>query len=130
MKSFWTEHKGCRFLYADYSNYGRNLEALRLELDYADTMIENEPRNDTLVLVDIRHTVTSTPVVSLMKESAARTKGRVAKLAVIGVSGVQRILATAVSRFSREPLQLFDDLDAAKDWLVEGGEGGRRIAAE
>jgi hypothetical protein len=130
MKSAWSEHRGTRFLYANYSNYGRNLDALRLELDHADTMIEQEPGNATLVLVDIRHTVTSTQVVSLMKESAARTKGRVARLAVVGVTGVQRILATAVARFSREPLQLFDNVDAAKDWLVEGGEAGHRIAVE
>lgn len=130
MKSFWSEHKGTRFLYADYSSYGRNLDALRLELDHADTLIEREPGNDTLVLVDIRHTVTSTQVVSLMKESAARTKGRVARLAVVGVTGVQRILATAVARFSHEPLQLFDDVEAAKEWLVAGGEGGRRIAVD
>jgi hypothetical protein len=45
-------------------------------------MVERE--NDALVLVDIRNTVTSSEVVALMKESTARTKGHVARTAVVG----------------------------------------------
>ncbi|HEX7833261.1 MAG TPA: hypothetical protein VF787_26630, partial [Thermoanaerobaculia bacterium] len=57
-------------------------------------------------------------VVTMMKISAARTKGHVKKHAVIGVRGIQRILAAAVARFSREPLYLFDAIEDARDWLV------------
>ena len=41
--------------------------------------------------------------------------------AIIGVTGIQKILARAVARFSGEELVLFDDIDEAKDWLVSGG---------
>ncbi|MFP5246037.1 MAG: hypothetical protein ACLGH0_05040 [Thermoanaerobaculia bacterium] len=120
MKSHWETHRGTRFYYADYSGYGRDIDALRAEVDFADSTIEREPPDSVLVLVDIRNTVTSTHVVSLMKDSAVRTKGIVRKLAVIGVTGVQKILASAVARFSREPLYLFDAIDEARDWLVSG----------
>jgi hypothetical protein len=109
-------------MYADYSQFGRNVEALRAEVDAVDGAIEREPPDSTLVLVDIRNTVTSSEVVSLMKESTARTKGRVQKLAVVGVTGMQRVLAWAVTRFSGETLHLFDNIDDAKEWLVGGGD--------
>jgi hypothetical protein len=123
MKSSWNTHKGTRYMYADYSQFGRNIEGLRAEVDAVDGAIEREPLDATLVLVDIRNTVTSSDVVSLMKESTARTKGRVQKLAVVGVTGMQRVLAWAVTRFSGETLHLFDSVDDAKEWLVGAGTG-------
>lgn len=122
MKSSWRMHNGRRYFYADYSNFGRNIEALRVEVDGADSEIEQQP--NTLVLVDIRNTVTSTDVVSLFKESTARTKGSVDRTAIVGVTGVQKILAAAVARFSRETLHLFNGTDEAMEWLVGAEEQG------
>lgn len=116
MQSTWATHRGTKYFVADYSNYGRDVEALRAEVDAADEVIEQQ--TDALVLVDLRNTVTSSAVVSMMKASATRTHGHVLKHAVIGVKGIQRILAAAVARFSREPLMLFDRIEDARDWLV------------
>jgi hypothetical protein len=124
MKSSWREHKGTRFFYADYSNFGRNIEGLRQEVNGADSEIEQSLGESALVLVDIRNTVTSTDVVSLFKESTARTKGHVHKTAIVGVTGVQKILAAAVARFSRETLHLFSETAEAMDWLVGSEEQG------
>jgi hypothetical protein len=129
MKSKPIDYKGLQIFYADYSDYGRDLGALRAEVDAFDAMVEQH--QNALVLVDIRNTVTSSEVVSLMKESTARTKGHVARTAVVGVSGIQRVLAQAVARFAREPLMLFHDVDAAKEWLAGAQPaGGRELAAE
>lgn len=129
MKSRPIDYKGLRIFYADYSGYGRDLGALRAEVDAFDALVEQQ--QNALVLVDIRNTVTSSEVVSLMKESTARTKGHVARTAVVGVSGIQRVLAQAVARFAGEPLVLFNDVDAAKEWLAGAQPaGGRALAPE
>ena len=129
MKSGPIDYQGLRIFYADYSGFGRDLEALRAEIDSFDAIVERE--ENALVLVDIRDTVTSSEVVSLMKESNARTKGHVARIAVVGVGGIQRVLAQAVARFTGEPLALFSDVDAAKQWLAAAeAAGGRELAAE
>jgi hypothetical protein len=73
MKSSCRIHHGTRYLYADYSNFGRDVDALREEVNGADSEIERVAGETTLVLVDIRHTVTSSDVVSLFKASAARS---------------------------------------------------------
>jgi len=75
MKSSWRTHNGVPYFYADYSNFGRDIGALREEVNGADSEIEQSPPESALVLVDIRNTVTSTDVVSLFKQSTARTKG-------------------------------------------------------
>lgn len=116
MQSTWLTHQGTKYFLADYSNYGRDTEALRNEVDAADAVIEQQ--TDLLVLVDLRNTVTSSDVVKMMKHSSARTHGHVKKHAVIGVKGIQRILAAAVAKFSGEPLVLFDRIEDARDWLV------------
>lgn len=129
MKSGPIDYKGLRIFYADYSGFGPDIGALREEVDALDALVERE--ENALVLVDIRDTVTSSEVVSLMKESTARTKGHVARTAVVGVSGIQRVLAQAVARFAGEPLALFSDVDAAKEWLASAERaGGRELAAE
>lgn len=129
LKSKPIVHRGAEILYADYSNYGRDVHALREEVEAVDAVLERNA--DALLLVDIRNTVTSSEVVSLMKASAVRTKGHVARTAVVGVSGIQKVLARAVARFAREPLMLFDDVDTAKEWLAGGdAAGGEQLAAE
>lgn len=130
MKSSWREHNGTRYFHADYSGFGRNIDALRLEVDAADSQIEQSPADSALVLVDIRHTVTSMDVVSLFKTSTARTKGHVSKTAIVGVTGVQKVLALAVVRFSSEPLNLFATVEEARDWLVGEGSGGLAIRVD
>jgi hypothetical protein len=129
MKSKLIDYKGLRIFYADYSDYDRDLGALRAEVDAFDALVEQH--ENALVLVDIRNTVTSTEVVALMKESTARTKGHVARTAVVGVSGIQRVLARAVARFAGEPLMLFNDVDTAKEWLAGAQQAdGRELAPE
>jgi len=124
MKSGWRTHKGVRIFYADYSHFGRDINALRVEVDDADSAIEQAPHDSARVLVDIRNTVTSTDVVSLFKESTARTKGHVLRTAIVGVTGVQKVLVAAVARFSRETLHVFNQTEEAMEWLAGVEEEG------
>lgn len=41
------------------------------------------------------------------------------KSAVLGVAGVKRQLAELLTRLAGQPLQYFDDIESAKNWLVE-----------
>lgn len=129
MKSGWMNHKTQRFLYGNFSGFGRDVEALRAEIVAADEEICRQPLGTVLVLNDVRGTTTSTEAVTLFKESAARTKGWVARQAVVGVTGIQKILAAAVARFSSEELVLFDDIEEAKEWLVSGEGKGEAVRA-
>lgn len=130
MKSTWISHKGQRILLSDFAHFGRDFDALRAEVEAVDAMILNEPKQSVLAVADLRGTVTGTAVVDLFKQSAKRTNGYVRKQAVVGVTGVQRILASAVARFSGQPLHLFDTLEEASDWLVSDAVSGVVIEPE
>jgi hypothetical protein len=117
------EHNGHTFMYSNFSGFGRDVDALRAEVLAADGEICRQPKDSVLVLVDVRGTTTSTDAVDVFRHSAARTKGWVIRQAIVGVTGIQKILARAVARFSGEELVLFDNFEEAKDWLVSGGGG-------
>jgi hypothetical protein len=115
MKSRWMVWKGKRYLYQDFTNFERDVVGLRKEVDDADELILREPKGSVLAIADLSGTVTSTQVVDLFKESATRTNGWVAKQAVVGIGGVQKVLAQIVARFSKQPLHLFARVDDARE---------------
>ena len=123
MKSHWIDHAGQRIIYCDFRSFGRDVEALRAEVDATDDDITRQPPMSVLALIDVRGTTTSLEAVDVFKKSAARSKGFILRQAVVGVAGIQKILAQAVARFSSEELHLFDTVDAAKEWLVRGHDG-------
>jgi hypothetical protein len=118
MKSDWVIHKEKRIFRVDLSGLGRNIEAFREELMAAESVACQHPEDSLLVLTDVRDTVLFSEVMDFAKESSARTAKYVHREAIIGMSGIRRILLDAVSRFSGRQFAAFDDVNEAEDWLV------------
>ncbi|OGW37137.1 MAG: hypothetical protein A2010_00025 [Nitrospirae bacterium GWD2_57_9] len=53
-----------------------------------------------------------------MKEFALHNKPYVKAGAVIGITGLKRIIYGAVMAFSRRKIESFDDREQAKQWLA------------
>jgi hypothetical protein len=118
MKSKWITHEGARIFFVDLSSFGRHPDAFREELMEVEAVAYQQPEDSLLVLTDIRDTVLSSEVMDFAKESAARMTKYIRKEAIIGASGIRQVLLDAVSRFSGRQFATFDDIEAAKDWLV------------
>ena len=118
MKSRWITHQGKRIFYCDYSGFRDDLDALRSENAGVAAELTSQPQGSVLELVDVRGTVGSKEAVSLIKASASRTKPHIRKTAVLGVEGVVKVLAQAVSRVSGLGLTYFATEEEAKDWLA------------
>jgi hypothetical protein len=119
MKSEWISHQGHKIFYYNYTDFGQDAEGLKAEIEAAQSVIEQQPENSMLILVDIRGTVVSREVSALIKENASRTKPYAKKVAVVGVKGVVRVIADSIGRLTRgTPQTFFDTLEEAKDWLV------------
>ena len=118
MKSRWEVRNGKRLLYCEFGNFASDVASLGKEVDAVDEAILGEAKDSVLLLVDLRGTVTGSAVVEIFKKSSARTKGYVHKQAIVGLSGIQKMLAQAVAWVSRETFVLFDSPDAARDWLI------------
>ncbi|HLA84450.1 MAG TPA: STAS/SEC14 domain-containing protein [Thermoguttaceae bacterium] len=122
MKSHWIEYQGKQLLYCDYTGFGlRNFEAFKTELDGVMALVTQEPEGSVLALADVRRIVASPAVVAAFKKVAIASAKHVRKQAVVGVTGVKRILYDAVMRVSKQTARAFGDseLEEAKKWLVE-----------
>jgi hypothetical protein len=119
MKSRWIMHQGKRIMVADYTSFAIDLPALQAEINAVDDLICQEPDDSVLLVVDVNQTTATVEVVEIFKQSSARTTRHLKKVAVVGVSGLRRMLLDVVSRFSGQEMTVFDNLEAAKNWLVE-----------
>jgi hypothetical protein len=131
MRSHWITHRGVEILYCDFTNFGRDTRALKAEVDAVDAEILSRPRGSVLAIADLTGTVTSTNVAVLFKESASVTAHHIAKQAVVGVSGTQKMLAQGVAFFSGQAMNLFNSVEDAKEWLAGAStDEGEKIVAD
>ena len=119
MRSNWIEHKGKRIFYQDFSQNFYNASAVKTELDEVQKVVIAEPPNSVLVLSDFRDTTIAGDLLSAMNAASRATKDHVRKTAVLGVTGVKRQLADLLTKLTGQPLKYFDEMEAAKNWLVQ-----------
>ena len=119
MRSNWIEHKGKKIFYQNFSNNFYNSAAVKAELAEVQKIVMAQPLDAVLVLSDFRDTNVGNDLISSMNNASAATKAYVRKTAVLGVTGVKRKLADLLTALTGQPLKYFDDIESAKNWLVE-----------
>ena len=119
MKSMWIEYKGKKIFYQDFSKNFYNSAAVKAELEEVQKVVKAQPANSTLVLTDMRDTNIGSDLLPIMNAASSATKAYVQKTAVLGVTGMKRKLADLLTALTGQPLKYFDDIEAAKHWLVE-----------
>ena len=70
-------------------------------------------------LTDVTDTIADRETVQVLKETARRNAMHTHKSAVVGVTGMQKILLRAVNLFSSIDNRLFETREQALDWLAE-----------
>ena len=122
MQSRWIEHKGARILYVDFCNFGQDLDGLAVEIRAISVVVEQEPEDSVLGMADVRGTVLSREVASLLKESAPLIGRHIVKTAVVmdQITGFKKVIFDAIGRVSGQNTMLFDDVEEAQDWLADG----------
>ena len=82
-------------------------------------VVEQEPK-DSLGLADMRGTVLSKGVVSMLKKSVPSLGKRIYKAAVVmsRINGFRKVIFDAVVRVSGRNVALFVNIEEAQNWLV------------
>ncbi|MFH1460260.1 MAG: STAS/SEC14 domain-containing protein [Candidatus Omnitrophota bacterium] len=119
MKSGWIEYKEKRIWFAQYNDLGRDVQAFEREVLLVTQIMIKEPEQSILLLIDYRGTGGSMKFFEVLKDSALKVKKFTKKSAVVGVEGIKRVLLKSIIRFSALDVKIFDDLEAAKEWLVQ-----------
>ena len=112
------EHRGTPILLLDYSDVLDTAEALR-HIEETKSIIAQYPPNSVRTLTYVRGSRYSAPVIEAMKELVAHNKPYVRAAALVGMNTLHRIIYRAVVTFSRRNIQVFEDMEQAKDWLTE-----------
>jgi hypothetical protein len=71
------------------------------------------------VLVDVTGTMMNTEAVQALKASTKRDGAMVEKTAVVGVTGLKKVLADAIAKFSGTHTRYFDTKEEALEWLAK-----------
>ena len=110
-------HRGKRILYVDYSGI-RTVEELEGAARQATSMVQAEPPNSVLALLDLNGVPFGLRLVRMLGEAAAANVDFVRARAVVGLPETERPTLGAVADFTGRPLEAFQSTEAALDWLV------------
>ena len=117
MKSGLETYKGKKIFIARYDHM-TDIELKKEVYEVMTYMTQNKANQDVLALVDTTGTLVSPDVLTLFKEMSLKSTEYKTKTAILGMTGPRRVFLEIVAKFSKSSAMPFDDIQAAKDWLV------------
>jgi hypothetical protein len=111
------EHMEKRVLFINYADC--DITMLKAVTEEMHRVISREPLKSVLTLNDVTGTGFDSESVAVLKSKVAANAPYVKRAAVIGISGLQRLIYEAVQRFSQRNIPVFDSREEALTWLVK-----------
>jgi hypothetical protein len=111
------EHQGKRVLFINYSHC--DVAMLKAVAEEGHRVIAREQPNSVLTLNDVTGTTFDKESVAVLQAMVAGNAPYVRRAAVIGISGLQRLIYEGVQAFSRRRIPLFEERKQALNWLVQ-----------
>jgi hypothetical protein len=111
------EHQGKRILFINYSHC--DVAMLKAVAEEGHRVIAQEPPNTVLTLNDVTGTSFDKESIAVLQAKVAANAPYVRKAAVIGISGLQRLIYEGVQAFTRRRLPLFESRREALAWLAQ-----------
>lgn len=112
------EHEGVRILYQDFRGLQR-LEDANAAFEQSRVAVLAAGQAGALILTDFTGSRFNAQMVEAAKQLAAHNKPYVKASALVGLSGLQTVLFTGVNQSAEREIQWFNDVDAAKGWLIQ-----------
>jgi hypothetical protein len=110
------DHQCKRVLFINYSHC--DVAMLKAVAEEGHRVITQEPPNSVLTLNDVTGTSFDKESVAVLQDKVAANAPYVRKAAVIGISGLQRLIYEGVQTFSKRRLPTFESRQEAMAWLV------------
>jgi hypothetical protein len=112
----WITYKGKKILYDDYRNLQGDKFPVMVNAVLSLTL--NSAEKGYLSLVDVRDSYANKETVDAFNNAGKAVKDIVYKTAVLGITGVKKILLNVVNKFSNVGAKPFNTMEEAKEWLV------------
>ena len=117
MGAEWISHKGKKLLYINFGKLSPSEMAALVKK--AAAMIVASGSSQNLTLTDVNDAFVNNEFLAVAKEQSKISLPLTKKSAIVGVTGVKKILLQGVNAFTSKPRVPFDTIEQAKNWLVE-----------
>jgi hypothetical protein len=108
---------GKQIFFINFRDCQDEAEELRVIAD-AKAKIAKCPPASVMTLTDITNAKYDDTLADAMKQLAKDNKPYVKTAAVVGVTGLRKVVFNMIIMFTRRQMSLFDDLDSARKWLA------------
>jgi hypothetical protein len=116
-------HNGKQIIFLDFS--GCNVQDFSTIINEAEKLIRAEPLNSVLTLTDVTDAKYNLEVTEALIEFVKGNKPFVKAGGVVGLDTIKKVIYNSVMHFSGRNLLAFDDIEKAKNWLVEESDKHR-----
>ena len=112
----WITYKGKEILIDDYRNLqGKDFPPL---VNTILNLTLQTGKKDILLILDFRESYVNKETVEAFNAAANASKAMLKKTAVLGITGVKKVLLNVVNKVSKVDAKPFDSIEEAKEWLV------------
>ena len=110
-------YKGKSIFYMDFSGL-RSTEDITSLISLCKEYIHSQREKSLLILTNIEGMHFNNEVKALFSEFINANKPYVKASAVVGISGLQRIIYNGIMRLTGRDIRSFDTLSIGKEWLI------------
>jgi len=112
----FVEHKGRQLYIMDCSN--ATVEEMDQVIEACERDVRSQPEKSVFTLIVSGGSSFSGETISRLKELARDNTPYVKASAIVGVTGLHKVVLNAVAMFSKRRFYIFDTLDEAMDFLA------------
>jgi hypothetical protein len=110
------EHKGKKILHLDFT--GCKIAELPGIIQTAKAMVGKEAPGSVRTLTNVTNMEVTKETSAIMKDFTTFNKPYVVAGAVVGVTGLKKVIYSAIVAVNGRNMSTFDTIDQAKDWLA------------
>lgn len=116
------EHRGVPILLLDFSSV-MNEQAALAAIAEAKAAVGGQPRDSLLTLTNVAGSHFDSTVVAALRDLVEHNRPFVRASAVVGLTGLMRVVFTTMVHLTGRNIRAFDQLDEAKEYLAsfDGG---------
>ena len=114
------EHKGKQIIYFDLTDSKDPQESIKHGRQVRELILSQPPKS-VLLLTNVVGAHYNPEASDFMKQFSSDISPHVKASAMVGVTGIRRIILSALTRVSGRPITVFDTVEQAKDWLADQG---------
>lgn len=112
-------YNGKEIYYLDASELTtNNIQEIREDMEKVKKLVSSKPPKSALMITNVTNVRFNSEMVDMFKEYANHNTPYVKASALVGVSGIQKVVLSAVKTLTGRDFYLANSLEEAKEWVA------------